>query len=85
MTMQFRTVVNPVRPPILIITAGGLEDGGGIGRMVGFLTDEWNRDLAGPDFEILDPRGPGPYRMWPRRFLATLWKIRRRAREYPLA
>jgi glycosyltransferase involved in cell wall biosynthesis len=72
-------------PPILIITAGGLEHGGGIGRMVGYLAQEWSGDPDGPAFEILDPRGPGPFRLWPRNFLATLAKIRRRRHEYPLA
>jgi glycosyltransferase involved in cell wall biosynthesis len=71
-------------PPILIITAGGLEHGGGIGRMVGYLAQEWGLDPLAPDFEILDPRGPGPLRLWPRNFLATLATIRRR-RERSLA
>ncbi|HLZ66927.1 MAG TPA: glycosyltransferase family 4 protein [Aliidongia sp.] len=85
MTVQFRPDMAPLRSPVLIITAGGLEHGGGIGRMIGYLTDEWHRDLAAPAFEVMDPRGPGPYWMWPRRFLATLWRIHRRARECPLA
>lgn len=72
-------------PPILIITAGGLEHGGGIGRMVGYLAQEWRLDRQAPDFEILDPRGPGQFRLWPRHFLATLATIRRRRREHPLA
>lgn len=71
-------------PPILIVTAGGLEHGGGIGRMVGYLTDAWRSDPAAPAFEILDPRGPGPWRRWPRRFSACLQRIWQRRYERPL-
>ncbi len=60
---------------VLVVTAGGLEHGGGIGRMVGYLADEWDRDPAASDYEILDPRGPGPLRLWPGRMLATLWRL----------
>ena len=63
-------------PHVVIVTAGGLEHGGGIGRMVGYLADEWDRDPAAPRYEILDPRGPGPLRQWPGRMLATLARIR---------
>ncbi|MDB5361065.1 MAG: glycosyl transferase, group 1 [Rhodospirillales bacterium] len=71
-------------PRILIVTAGGLEHGGGIGRMVGYLADEWGRDPAGPEFDILDPRGPGALRLWPRRLLSTLWAIQSHAPQMPL-
>jgi glycosyltransferase involved in cell wall biosynthesis len=71
-------------PPILIVTAGGLEHGGGIGRMVGYLSDAWRADPAAPAFEILDPRGPGPWRRWPARFSASLRRIWRRRHERPL-
>jgi|HubBroStandDraft_1064217.scaffolds.fasta_scaffold00066_32 glycosyltransferase involved in cell wall biosynthesis len=79
------TKTDPPLPPILVITAGGLEHGGGIGRMVGYLAHEWQAHSEPPDFEILDPRGPGQLRSWPRHFLATLWRIRRRLRDRPLA
>jgi glycosyltransferase involved in cell wall biosynthesis len=71
-------------PRVLIVTAGGLEHGGGIGRMVGYLTDEWGRDPAGPDFQILDPRGPGALKYWPVRFLSTLREIQRHGRDAAL-
>jgi len=72
-------------PPILILTAGGLENGGGIGRMIGYLADEWRRDTASPSFEILDTRGAGPLRLWPGHLLAVLWRLVRSRRSRPLA
>jgi len=70
---------------VLVVTAGGLEHGGGIGRMVGYLADEWDRDPAASDYEILDPRGPGPLRLWPKRMLATLWRIQQASPDATLA
>jgi len=72
-------------PPVLILTAGGLENGGGIGRMVGYLTDEWRRDAASPPFEILDTRGAGPLRLWPQHLLTALWRLAQSRRCRPLA
>ena len=72
-------------PPILILTAGGLENGGGIGRMVGYLIDEWRRDTTSPSFEILDTRGAGPVRLWPAHLLTVLWRLARNRRYRPLA
>jgi len=79
-SLEFAAGPDLTLPPILVVTAGGLEHGGGIGRMVGYLADEWKRDIAGPEFEILDPRGPGPLKLWPRRLLSTLRTIQRHAR-----
>lgn len=75
----------PALPPILILTAGGLENGGGIGRMIGYLVDEWRRDAAAPSFEIVDTRGPGPLRLWPGHFLAALTAVWRQHRRRPVA
>jgi len=72
-------------PPILILTAGGLENGGGIGRMVGYLTDEWRRNPTSPSFQILDTRGAGPLRLWPAHLMAVLWRLARHRRSRPLA
>ena len=68
-------------PPILILTAGGLENGGGIGRMIGYLTEQWCRAGAAPAFQVLDTRGPGAWRRWPRNFgraATVLWRASRR-------
>jgi glycosyltransferase involved in cell wall biosynthesis len=72
-------------PPILIVTAGGLEHGGGIGRMIGYLVEAWRADPAAPRWEIVDPRGPGPWRSWTGYFTHALRQIARRAGEKPLA
>ena len=82
--MRFTAKPGATLPRVLVVTAGGLEHGGGIGRMVGYLTDEWSLDPAGPDFQILDPRGPGALRQWPVRLLSTLCEIQRHARDAAL-
>lgn len=48
----------PSRPgrPILMITGGGVEHGGGIGRMVGYIMASWN-DGTRPPMKIIDTRG----------------------------
>jgi glycosyltransferase involved in cell wall biosynthesis len=82
--IRFTARTGATLPRVLVVTAGGLEHGGGIGRMVGYLADEWPLDPAGPDFQILDPRGPGPLRLWPVRLLSTLREIQRHARDAAL-
>jgi glycosyltransferase involved in cell wall biosynthesis len=45
-------------PPVLIVTPGGLEDGGGIGRVIGYMIDGWRLLAAPPRWLVLDTRGP---------------------------
>jgi len=49
---------------VLIFTAGGLEHGGGIGRMIGYMLDAWPTDGGRPKPKVVDTRGP------PRRVMA---------------
>ena len=51
---------------VLIFSAGGLEHGGGIGRMIGYMLDAWPRGCRRPKPKVVDTRGP------PRRVLALV-------------
>lgn len=44
---------------IAFVTPGGLDAGGGIGRMTGYIVDHFRRDGRGPDCTVIDPRGGG--------------------------
>ncbi|MBV8168574.1 MAG: glycosyltransferase, partial [Alphaproteobacteria bacterium] len=63
-----------VLPEILIVTAGGLEHGGGIGRVIGYMVDGWTRPDA-PRWRVVDTRGPRVDLAAPFRFLAALATI----------
>ena len=51
---------------VLIFTAGGLEHGGGIGRMIGYMLDAWPRGCRRAKPKVVDTRGE------PRRVMALL-------------
>jgi glycosyltransferase involved in cell wall biosynthesis len=70
--------------PILIVTAGGLENGGGIGRMVGYMLAAWN-DEERPRIKVIDTRGPKFTRIvWPAFFLNSIFQIVRCVPRRPL-
>lgn len=70
--------------PVLMITAGGLEHGGGIGRMVGYTVDAWT-DAALPSIRVIDTRGPKFTRLvWPFHLLNCLFQIVRFAPRNPI-
>ena len=53
------------RRKVLMIVPGGLEHGGGIGRMVGYMLQAWKVRPDYPDVVIVDPRGPGSILFFP--------------------
>ena len=70
--------------PVLMITAGGLEHGGGIGRMVGYTLGAWT-DATLPPIRVLDTRGPKFSRwVWPFHLLNCLFQIVRFAPRNPI-
>jgi hypothetical protein len=44
---------------VLHVNPGGLENGGGIGRMIGYMIDAWRDKPRHPDMRVLDTVGPG--------------------------
>jgi glycosyltransferase involved in cell wall biosynthesis len=78
-----RGSVQPGRP-VLMITGGGLENGGGIGRMVGYVMNAWN-DGVRPPMKIIDTRGPKYRRVvWPFFLLRSLLQIALAAPRRPI-
>lgn len=70
--------------PVLMITAGGLEHGGGIGRMVGYTLGAWT-DATLPPIRVIDTRGPKfSRRVWPFYLLKSLFEIVRFAPRNPI-
>jgi glycosyltransferase involved in cell wall biosynthesis len=70
--------------PILMITGGGLENGGGIGRMVGYVVAAWNSPVR-PRMQVIDTRGPKYRRaVWPFFLLNSIFQIVKRAPQRPL-
>jgi glycosyltransferase involved in cell wall biosynthesis len=43
--------------PVLILTPGGLENGGGIGRLIGYMVEVWHGKSL-PPIKVIDTRGP---------------------------
>lgn len=71
---QSAAISGPGRP-VLMLVGGGLEEGGGIGRMVGYVLDAWNRQ-AGPRMTVIDTRGPKYRRiLWPFYLLGSIARI----------
>jgi glycosyltransferase involved in cell wall biosynthesis len=70
--------------PILMVTGGGLENSGGIGRMVGYVVSAWN-DQTRPPMTVVDTRGPQHHRvLWPLFLLRSLFQIVRVAPRRPI-
>lgn len=70
--------------PILMVTGGGLENGGGIGRMVGYVMAAWN-DSTRPPMLVIDTRGPKYKRIvWPLFMLRSVVQVVRNAPMRPL-
>jgi glycosyltransferase involved in cell wall biosynthesis len=62
-------------PPVIIVTPGGLEHGGGIGRMIGYMLEAWSRTPERPALQIVDSRGPGHIIFSPLHFARCLATI----------
>ncbi len=75
---------SPALPPVLIVTAGGLEHGGGIGRVIGYMIDGWAGRPDAPDWRVLDTRGPRVDLKAPFRFLRALGAMLLAAPRRPL-
>jgi glycosyltransferase involved in cell wall biosynthesis len=70
--------------PILMVTGGGLENGGGIGRMVGYMLGSWI-DEGRPPIKVIDTRGPQFTRIvWPVFFLNAMFQIVKSAPRRPI-
>ena len=76
--------------PVLILTPGGLENGGGIGRLVGYMVEAWHCKNR-PSIKVIDTRGPnretrGPMTIfvWPFFMLRSLALILFHATRQPL-
>lgn len=74
----------PSLPPVLIVTAGGLDHGGGIGRVIGYMIDGWAGVAEAPEWRVLDTRGARVDIRAPFRFLRALLAILRAAPRRPL-
>ena len=70
--------------PRLTVTGGGLENGGGIGRMVGYVMAAWN-DQTRPPMKVIDTRGP-KYRhvVWPLFLVRSIFQVVRDAPKRPI-
>ncbi|WP_207456463.1 glycosyltransferase family 4 protein [Azospirillum sp. SYSU D00513] len=60
---------------IVFTTPGALEGGGGIGRMTGYIVDQFEASAAKPDTVVLDTRGKGSVWMSPLYLTATLARL----------
>ncbi|HVJ54432.1 MAG TPA: glycosyltransferase [Aliidongia sp.] len=67
-----------------MVAGGGLENGGGIGRMVGYVLTAWN-EQARPPMQVIDTRGPKYRRIvWPFFLVRSIFQIIRSAPKRPL-
>lgn len=60
---------------VAFATPGGLEHGGGIGRMAGYAVDRFAASGAGPDCSVLDTRGGGSVWLSPFYLAPTLGRL----------
>jgi glycosyltransferase involved in cell wall biosynthesis len=76
----------PQRMPSLVlhVDPGGLENGGGIGRMIGYMIDAWRDRPEHPDMRVLDSRGPGQILLSPWYFAKCLLTVAIMAPRHPL-
>jgi glycosyltransferase involved in cell wall biosynthesis len=54
---------------ILIISPSGLQDHGGMGRLIGYLTSHWSSRSESPRYRVIDSRGVGHRIWWPLFFI----------------
>jgi len=52
------SATSPPKGTVLIVTAGGLEDGGGIGRQMGYFLRGLGSGQHSLDYRVVDSRGP---------------------------
>jgi glycosyltransferase involved in cell wall biosynthesis len=57
-----------------MLVGGGLEHGGGIGRLVGYIAKEWNQEIH-PRITVVDTRGPDLMLFWPFFFVKSILQI----------
>jgi len=57
---------------VLHVNPGGLEHGGGIGRMIGYMIDAWKQRPQHPEMRVLDTRGAGHILLSPWHFARCL-------------
>ncbi len=69
---------------VLHVDPGGLEHGGGIGRMIGYMIDAWRERPEHPDMRVLDSRGPGHIVFSPWHFARCLLIIAVMSPQHPL-
>jgi glycosyltransferase involved in cell wall biosynthesis len=69
---------------VLHVCPGGLEHGGGIGRMIGYMIDAWREMPEHPQMRVLDTRGSGHIVLSPWHFARSLVAIAVTARQHPL-
>lgn len=55
--------------------SGGLENGGGIGRMVGYMRAAWQARAGSPPIEVVDTRGPARSPLMPFYFGGALARL----------
>ncbi|MHA1566442.1 MAG: glycosyltransferase family 4 protein [Alphaproteobacteria bacterium] len=64
------------RPHVLIICSGGLEEqSGGVGRLMLYVTEAWRRHGNGPEYSVIDARGPGSILWSPLHLIKALAQI----------
>jgi glycosyltransferase involved in cell wall biosynthesis len=69
---------------ILIVTPGGLEHGGGIGRVVGYFLDAWRSMNEAPGYSVIDSRGAGHVALSPFHLAICLLRIAIQALRHPI-
>jgi len=75
----------PALPELIVhVCPGGLEHGGGIGRMVGYIVEAWRDSGRTPKMRVLDTRGAGHIFFAPWHFIRCLFQIVRMRRHLPL-
>jgi glycosyltransferase involved in cell wall biosynthesis len=77
-------VSRPFPDLILHVVPGGLERGGGIGRVVSYIIDAWGNQQLQADMRVLDTRGPGHISLSPCYFAYCLMTIALLAGRRPL-
>jgi glycosyltransferase involved in cell wall biosynthesis len=69
---------------ILIVTPGGLEHGGGIGRVVGYFLAAWRSITDAPGYTVIDSRGAGHVALSPFHLAICLFRIAAHVRRHPI-